>query len=400
VLANQVRTHDIDCVTPLPTYSPIHAVVDGHDLTFVFGGHERLQAMLDAIAHAKSALRLYFYIFAADATATLIADALIEARYRGIAVSLLVDGFGTPEQPDHLFVAMRDAGILVARFSPRLGRKYLLRNHQKMLIVDQHVAIIGGSNIADAYFADDPAGNSWHDLNLRIEGSAVARLANYYDALAAWIGSPSPGIFALLAILRDHSDRQGSLRWLYGGPSHRLNAITRSLRETLSRALQVDMIQAYFAPNWGFLRRLGAAAQRGRFRLITAARSDNSITIAAARHCYWRLLRHPSEIYEYQAAKLHMKLVVADNIIYVGSANFDMRSLYLNTEIMLRIDDPVLSEKLRVLVEEHCSHSVLIDRTLHRARSSWHRRLRWTIGYFIVAVFDFGVTRNLNWKTD
>jgi cardiolipin synthase A/B len=385
---------------PLPTYAPIQALVDGHTLKFLFGGAERLQALLDAIGEAKAALRLYFYIFAADVTAAAVADALIDARNRGIAVSLLVDGFGTPEQPDHLFAAMRDAGITVARFSPRLGRKYLLRNHQKMLIVDDSIGVIGGSNIADDYFADDPAGNSWHDLNVRIEGSAVARLARYYDALAAWMASPSPGIRALLAILSEHSDRRGALRWLYGGPSHRLNAITRSLRETLSHASQIDMIQAYFAPNWGFLRRLGGAAERGRFRLVTAARSDNNVTIAAARHCYRRLLRHPSEIYEYQAAKLHMKLIVADSITYVGSANFDVRSLYLNTEIMLRIDDAALADRLRALVGEHSVHSATIDRVSHRAQSSWHRRLRWMIGYFIVAVFDFGVTRNLNWKTD
>ncbi len=385
---------------PLPTYAPIQALVDGHTLKFLFGGAERLQAMLDAIGEAKSALRLYFYIFAADATAAVVAEALIDAHNRGVVVSLLVDGFGTPEESDELFVTMRDAGITVARFSPRLGRKYLLRNHQKMLIVDETAAIIGGSNISDDYFADDPHGNSWHDLNVRIEGAAVVRLVRYYDALAAWIASPSPGIHSLVAILNAHTDKQGKLMWLYGGPSQRLNAVTRSLRETISHAAQVDMIQAYFAPNWGFLRRLGAVAARGRFRLITAARSDNNVTIAAARHCYRRLLQNPSEIYEYQAAKLHMKLVIADDFTYVGSANFDMRSLYLNTEIMLRIDDAALAKLLRARVADHCGHSVLIDQASHRAQSSWHRRLRWTIGYFIVAVFDFGIARNLNWKSD
>lgn len=384
----------------LPNYPAIETEVSGHRLKFVFGGAERFALLLDVIAGARKTLQLYFYAFGIDAAGQRVADALIEARDRGVEVTLLVDGFGTHEQPDTMFVEMMEAGINFARFEPRYGRRYLLRNHQKMLIADGERAVVGGSNIEDAYFADDPDANSWHDIYLRIEGDAVTRLADYHIALAKWVADPKAGIRSLVALLGRHSDREGSLRWLFGGPSKRLNAITRALREGIVSGAQIDMVQAYFAPNWGFLRKLGQAARRGRFRLITASKSDNNTTIAAARHCYRRLLKRSAQIYEYLPEMLHMKLVVIDNVIYVGSANFDMRSLYLNTEIMLRIDDPGLADQMRDAIERHCAHSKTVTRETHRAHSTWHRRARWLLGYLIVTALDYRLTRNLNWKTD
>ena len=113
----------------------------------------------------------------------------------------------------------------------------------------------------------------------------------------------------------------------------------RSTCRDLRPSRDVDMIAAYFAPPWAMLRRIGRVGRRGRARIITAAKSDNNATIAAARHSYSRLLRRDVEIYEYQPTKLHTKLVIVDDVVHIGSSNFDFRSLYINMEMMLRIKD-------------------------------------------------------------
>ena len=157
------------------------------------------------------------------------------------------------------------------------------------------------------------------------------------------------------------------------------------------------MIQAYFAPNWGTLRRLANVEKwGGEMRLITAARSDNTTTISAARHCYRRLLRNRIQIFEYLPQMLHMKLIVADDAVYIGSANFDMRSLYINGEIMIRIEDAGFAKKMRALVTEHVPHCEEITRESHRVRSTWLSRLRWLLAYFVVATVDFSVTRSIS----
>ena len=159
---------------------------------------------------------------------------------------------------------------------------------------------------------------------------------------------------------------------------------------------QLDMIAAYFAPNRGVLRRITALAKRGAARLIMAAKSDNGATIGAARHTYSRLLRSPVEIYEYQPTKLHSKLIVIDDIVHIGSANLDMRSLYLNLEVMLRIEDAAVARMMRRFIDGEAAASTKVSRTAHRQRLTWYNRLIWGLCYFVVATTDYSVSRRLN----
>jgi cardiolipin synthase len=118
--------------------------------------------------------------------------------------------------------------------------------------------------------------------------------------------------------------------------------------------------------------------------------------IAAARHCYARLLRRGVEIHEYQLTKLHTKLFIVEDAVHLGSANFDMRSLYLNLELMLRIDDPAFAAHCRRYFERELAQSLLITREAHHEASNWLRRLQWGLAYFVVAVLDNRLTRRLN----
>lgn len=379
-------------------FPAISAEVDGHALRLVTEAPARFALMLETIRAAQESLRLFYYIFADDAAGQRVTAELVAARKRGVSVHVLVDGFGSEGITDARIVALEREGISFDRFIPRWGRRYLLRNHQKMLIADDQIALVGGSNIAAPYFEDVPLGQGWHDLMLRVEGPAAARLAVYYDGLANWVAGDRPRIKGLVSLLARHSETQGAVRWEMGGPFRRLSPLTRSLKRAVDRAARVDMIQAYFAPNWGFLRKLGRVARRGRFRLVTAARSDNVTTIAAARHCYRRLLRYGSLIYEYQPQKLHAKLVVADEASWIGSANFDMRSLYLNAEIMLRVEDEGFAAAMRDLVDRHIDQSRKITREGHKADSPIWRRMIRLVSYFIVSTVDFRLSRRINMR--
>jgi len=87
---------------------------------------------------------------------------------------------------------------------------------------------------------------------------------------------------------------------------------------------------------------------------------------------------------------------VLDDSVYVGSANFDMRSLYLNLELMLRVEDKAFADHMRAYAEEELSLAQAITPQLHRRRRTWFARLRWSVAYFIVGVLDSGITRRLN----
>ena len=156
------------------------------------------------------------------------------------------------------------------------------------------------------------------------------------------------------------------------------------------------MVMAYFSPGQGMLRRMGRAGGRGPVRLITAAKSDNGATIGAARLLYRYLLRKRVTILEYQPQRLHMKLIVVDDIVYIGSANFDMRSLFVNLELMLRIEHSGLAAQARALIDAIADESERVTRDWIKARGGWLTRLRWVLSWFVVSTLDYTVARRLN----
>jgi cardiolipin synthase A/B len=369
--------------------------VAGNRLTLLADGPERLEALLELIGSARESLRFLYYMFMDDASGMLVRDALIEAAGRGVKVSLLVDGFGSTANRD-FFRPLEKAGIAFCQFSPKYGRRYLLRNHQKLALADGSRVIIGGFNISDDYFGTIESG-AWRDIGLHVEGESVAYLTRYFDSLFRWTQTPDARIRDIRRLLQQNSVTQGRLHWLFGGPSRRLSPWARAVRRDMKGARRLDLIAAYFAPSLGMLRRLSGIARRGgRARIVTAAKSDNNATIAAARSTYWWLLKRGVEIFEYRPTKLHTKLFVVGDVVHIGSANFDMRSLFLNLEMMLRVDDAGFAAAMRRFVDGEIANSEAVTLESHRRRRTWLNRLRWAIGYFIVAVADYRIARRLN----
>jgi cardiolipin synthase len=376
-------------------------VVDGNRLTLLTDGPGRLEALLGLIDGAQSSLRLLYYTFLADRSGQRVKQALLAARDRGVAVSLLIDGFGSSATPNDFFTDLSGAGAKFCRFHPSPGRRYLLRNHQKLALADgdtRHArAIIGGFNIADDYFGSLEAG-AWRDIGLLVEGPAAARLAPYFDKLLRWAQSSTPRLRTLRYLVRKHSETRGRLQWQLGGPTARLSPWGVSTCKDLVHSRDVEMIAAYFAPSWGLIKRIARVGNRGRARVITAAKSDNNATIAAARFIYGRLIKRGVEVFEYLPTKLHTKLVVLDNVVHIGSSNLDIRSLFLNMELMLRVDDARFAKAMRTYFEGELKESLAITPELHNKRSTFLNRMRWAVSFFLVTSLDYGVTRRLNFN--
>ncbi|MBC9034455.1 phosphatidylserine/phosphatidylglycerophosphate/cardiolipin synthase family protein [Sphingomonas sp. JC676] len=370
--------------------------VEGNQLTLLPDGPERMTKLLELIGSARQSLRVLYYIYVDDAAGTAVRDALIEAAGRGVTVSLIVDGLGSEHaQSHHFFDPLHAAGIHVCRFVPRWGRRYLLRNHQKLALADEARVIIGGFNVEDSYFGTAQEG-AWRDLGLLVEGPAATRLVGYFDALARWAQHPRSSLRSLARLLRAWSEPEGAARWLLGGPMRRLSPWARMVKRDMECARTIDLIAAYFAPNPAMLRRLDKAGKRGRVRLVLPSKLDHGAAIWAARFTYAGLLRKNVQIYEYQPTKLHTKLFVIDDVVHIGSANFDIRSMFLNLELMLRIEDPVFAAYVRTYVEGEIAQSERITSELYKARTGPWTRFKQLAAYFVMAVLDYNVTRRLN----
>ncbi|MDP8912965.1 MAG: phosphatidylserine/phosphatidylglycerophosphate/cardiolipin synthase family protein [Pseudomonadota bacterium] len=378
---------------------PLVATVEGNRLILLTGGPERLEALLGLIDSAQRTLRVLYYMFLDDGSGRRVRDALIKAAARGVKVWLLVDGFGSDTAKDAFFQPLVESEVHFCRFSARFGRRYLLRNHQKLALADETRVITGGFNISDDYFGTTESG-AWRDLGLVVEGPGAACLTRYFDDLFAWVKKPRGRIRDLRRMLQQHSVTKGKLCWLFGGPTRRLSPWARAVRRDMKSATRLDLIAAYFAPSPGMLRRIAGVARRGDARVITAAKSDNNTTIEAARNTYAWLLKRGVRIYEYQPTKLHTKLFVVDDVVHIGSANFDMRSLFLNLEMMLRVDDAGFAAAMSRFVDGEIADAVQITRESHRAHRTFFKRIKWAFSYFIVAVADYRISRRLNFGSD
>jgi cardiolipin synthase A/B len=311
---------------------------------------------------------------------------------------LLVDGFGS-DAGSEFFDSLNRAGGKECVFNPRYGRRYLLRNHQKLVVIDDTTAIIGGANIDDTYMTDRGA-EHWRDLWLRLDGPEAALPGRYFDTLFRWVTRRRPSLNYARRRLAEFSEWRGPLQWKFSGPLSLRNSWWRSIGRDIRNGHRLDMIFAYFAPPAAMLRRIGRLGRRGRARIITAARSDNNATIAAARHSYSRLLRRHVEMYEYQPAKLHTKLAIVDDVVHIGSSNFDYRSLYINMEVMLRIKDEGFASAMRGYFERELADSMWITPALHKRRANAWRRFKWAVSHFLVNVMDYTVTRRLNFRPE
>ena len=377
-----------------PPRLPIIAEIAGNRLELVETGQERFRLLLDLIAGAKRSIKMLMYMFNPDRDGDAVRDALTDAARRGIDVKLLIDGFGSAATSE-FFEQLAGAGGAHCVFNPSYGRRYLLRNHQKLIVIDEQTVLIGGANI-DATYLDDRSSKHWRDLWLRVDGPEAVLPARYFDSLFRWSKRSRSKLRSLRRMVAEYNESRGPLQWKFSGPLSLRNSWWRSIGRDMKDARRLDMVFAYFAPPGAMIRRIGRVGRRGRARIISAAKSDNNATIAAARHSYSRLIRRHVEIYEYQPAKLHTKLAIVDDIVHVGSSNFDYRSFYINLEIMLRIKDAAFAEAMRGYFENELRDCKWITPELHKRRASPWRRLKWALSHFLVNIMDYSVTRRLN----
>ena len=361
-------------------------------------GEAAFAAVLEAISSARRNVQLETYILRDDVTSRSIRDALSEAAGRGVRVRVLIDAFGSMALDPDFWHPLEKNGGECRLFNPLHARRIVYRNHRKSVTCDDRLAIIGGFNIADEY-AGDGITRGWRDLGVAVEGAVVQNLVHAFESLYS-LADISPG---RLLRLRRATQRKRIIappgELLLGGPGTGANPLKAALMRDLARARQIDITTAYFLPTWALRRRLMHCARRGgKVRLLLPGLTDVALARDAARGLYRRLLRAGVAIHEYQPQVLHAKLIVANDIVYVGSANFNTRSLHIDYELLLRVEDTALAAEARALFDGDLCHAREITAESWRQNRGLWERLRQRFAYFLLARLDPLVARWL-WRT-
>ena len=345
-------------------------------------------AMLAAIESAAECIRLETYIYVADRLGRQFRDALVAAGRRGVKVQVLCDAFGSQSLPADFWQPLEAVGGEARLFNPVLFKRLGFRDHRKMLVCDDHTTFIGGFNISHEYEGDGGT-SGWRDLGLRVNGPVAAALAGAFDEMFDRADIQHKPFARLRISSAKRAVHVPEGRLLLSGPGRGRNPFEHALHRDLKRARRVEIVSAYFLPTWRIRRELIRVVRRGgRVQLVLAGKSDVYLSQLAARSLYRRLLRAGIEIHEYQPQILHAKLIVIDDTVYAGSSNFDPRSLRINYELMLRVQDRALVSGARKLFADFVAHSRQIEFKAWIKSRTWWRRMKHRWAYFILARVD------------
>jgi cardiolipin synthase len=176
---------------------------------------------------------------------------------------------------------------------------------------------------------------------------------------------------------------------LFSGPGRGRNPFKRALHNDLKRAKNVQLIIAYFLPTWRLRRELKRVARLGgKVQLILAGKSDVLLSMLAAQGLYRRFLNGNIEIYEYQPQILHAKMIIVDDVVYLGSANLDTRSLRINYELMIRFENEKIADKAREIFSKNLQHCHRVTAEEWRKSRTFWRKLQQRWAYFLLNHLD------------
>ncbi len=361
---------------PHRSFDPIRLDDCGTDVQLYMRGPDLLADQIAAIDEAKDEVLFETFIYVDDVSGRAMRDALARARERDVRVYVLWDWLLSDKSVTEEYFAPGTFAYPFRRITPTnaLRPDNILRDHRKVLVVDQQVAFVGGYNIGDEYL-------QWRDTHLRLRGPAAREFANAFcDFWNDHVPSMAPRLPNVAGrtwdphVLVHRND-----------PSLAIFPIRGMYIEAIDRAAsRVWITNAYFVPDRSFRRALATAARRGvDVRVMLPARSNHPLTDTLAHGIFSDLLGAGVRVFLYRDFMVHAKTAVIDDAwVTVGTANLDRWSMLGNYEINVEVRSPRLARQVAEMYEFD------IDNCDELHLEGWDRRpLAWKASERLLATF-------------
>lgn len=351
-------------------------ITGGNACRYIHHSEQFFERMVELIDEAEFEVNMLYYIFSDGGPGRAVVDALKRAVVRGVTCRLLVDGVGSGEfLRSGGLKRMKELGIeaheaLPVQLFRRKAGRFDLRNHRKLTIVDRRYAVTGSHNIIDPNYGRTNL--LWLDLSLFIEGPVVRQLECIF--IEDWYVETGELLDTehLFQPTEEDNPGQWCIQTVPSGPSYD----TQNYQMLITAAIigarkQVTITSPYLIPSTGLMEAMAIAVMQGvTVRLIVPARSDQFIAGNAAKAYYAELLEAGVEIYRYYGGLLHSKTVtIDDNLAFVGSSNFDIRSFALNFEINLVLYGSRETASLRRIQQHYLGQTKRLDASRWRQRN-------------------------------
>ncbi|WP_318471267.1 cardiolipin synthase [Photobacterium leiognathi] len=349
----------------------------GNDLSLQSSPQEILRSLVADINQAQHSIHLEFYIWNPGGLADEVGVALIQACKRGVKIRLLLDSAGSMRFfQSHWPKLMRGAGIELVEalaVSPfrMFFRRLDLRLHRKIVVIDDHIAYTGSMNLVDpAFFKINAGVGQWVDVMVRISGPTVSVL----NCIQAWDWEVETGKRFLPPLPSCSFDtaHKDTVQVIPSGPGMPDDIIHQVLLLSIYQAQRSVVITTpYFVPSEHLLHAMKGAAERGVEVHVVIPRKNDSVMVEwASRSFFSDLLESGVHIHRFHGGLLHTKSVVIDEShCLIGTVNLDMRSLWLNFEVTMAVDNIVFTQELSQLQQSYIADSDEVNKEQWSKRS-------------------------------
>ncbi len=325
----------------------------GNEVDFHFTGRDTFDSMIKGIEKAEDYVLFQFFIFRNDEEGMLFAEALKKKAAEGVKVFFLVDGLGSGQLNRAFFRELEHSGVETGRFIPgrtiRGRLRVNFRNHRKVIIVDGKEAWIGGHNIGREYVGNKPEIGPWRDTHVHVRGPVLNAIQMAFLQDWFWVTRKMPSLN-----WGAPSTTQGNVHalCLATGPTDPEDTCTLAYVHMINRAKKRLWIHSpYFVPADEVIVALQLAAMRGvDVRILMPSQRDHLLVWLSS--FYFSALPQLNKVrfFRYNHGFFHSKMMlVDDDLLSVGTVNFDNRSFRINFEITLLLED---SDTIRSCYEQ------------------------------------------------
>jgi len=335
-------SHDIENIIRICREFSLFDAVAENKIDIIVDANQAYPRMKEAILSATHTINLDYFIFQPDTVGEDFRSLLVQKANQGVKVNLLYDAIGSWKlgRSRKFLSSMMRAGVRVKDFLPL--RTFIrpwyvnLRNHRKIMIVDNTIAFMGSLNIGEEFL--NTKKRTWRETSVMIQGPAVAQLQwvfleDWFTATGEML--PFSEYFGSYMDAGDHI-----MQIVASGPDIREKAMQKAFFLAISTAKKsIYLTTPYFIPDEAMYLPLQFAALRGLdVKILVPRKSDHPLVLLAGRSYYDELLMSGAEIYEYSAGILHAKMLIIDSrITIIGSANADMRSVRSSFEVNVQV---------------------------------------------------------------
>jgi cardiolipin synthase len=344
------------------------------NLKFFTHGQQLFDDYFQTIKQAKHHIHILFYIVKTDQISQQFCDLLKQKAKEGVEVRLLVDWIGSFGLPKKVIRSLQESGIKFS-YSHRPTFPYFFyrlnrRNHRKITVIDGKIGYIGGFNIGKEYIGQDPKFGDWRDYHLKVTGEGVQDLqTQFFDD---WAAATKEKLFSK----NDYFPEIES-----GTIPHKFIATNGHFLENdyvhLINQAKKELIigSPYFIPSKKVMKALLDALRRGvKVTILVPLKADHPFVKEAAFPYFYRLLKAGAQIYRFYKGFYHAKVIIIDNdICDIGTANFDKRSFFLNSEINCYIHDKQFIKTVRTAVNQDLANAEKLTLDFWRKRTLWER---------------------------